>query len=160
MTKLLILSDSHGMLNYMRDAVRRYRPQAVFHLGDHCADADALSREIGIPLISVRGNCDYYARERAEQWECEFDGVRILAVHGHQYGVKMGLLRLRYAALERDAQLVLFGHTHQPCCQQEGDLWMVNPGACGGYRPTCALIETENGSLNCRIIDLYSEENV
>lgn len=158
MTKLLILSDSHGTMQYMQAAVRRYRPHVVFHLGDHCTDADLLAREIDMPLISIRGNCDYYTRDRADRWECEFDGIRVLAVHGHQYEVKRGLLRLRYAAQERGARLVLFGHTHRPFCQQEGDLWLVNPGACGGFLPSCALIETENGSLNCRIIDLYSEE--
>ena len=37
--KLLILSDSHGEQEFMQLAVRRERPDAVIHLGDHCADA-------------------------------------------------------------------------------------------------------------------------
>lgn len=157
MTKLLILSDSHGTMRHMRLAVQRFHPDAIFHLGDHTADADALAREIGQPVLTVRGNCDYADFDRAETWECDFEGVRIFAAHGHRFNVKMGLLRFRYAAIERGAQLALFGHTHQPYCQQYDGLWLLNPGACSGYAPSCALVEIENGSLSCRIIDLYSE---
>lgn len=158
MTKLLILSDSHRMLQPMLTAVQRVRPDVIVHLGDHCTDADALSRQIDTPLVSVRGNCDAWCSDRPERWCTTLDGVSILALHGHQLGVKSGLLRLRYAALEQGAQLVLFGHTHTPCCQQEEGLWLVNPGTCGGIRPTCALAQLDNGSLSCRILDLYSEE--
>lgn len=56
--KLLILSDSHGEQEFMQLAVRRERPDAVIHLGDHCADADRLAEEFcGLPVLSVRGNC-------------------------------------------------------------------------------------------------------
>lgn len=48
--KLLILSDSHGEQEFMQLAVRRERPDAVIHLGDHCADADRLAEEFcGLP---------------------------------------------------------------------------------------------------------------
>lgn len=56
--KLLILSDSHGEQEFMQLAVRRERPDAVIHLGDHCADADRLAEEFcGLPVLSVCGNC-------------------------------------------------------------------------------------------------------
>ena len=42
--KLLILSDSHGEQEFMQLAVRRERPDAVIHLGDHCAMPTALRR--------------------------------------------------------------------------------------------------------------------
>ena len=59
--KLLILSDSHGEQEFMQLAVRRERPDAVIHLGDHCADADRLAEEFcGLPVLSVRGNCDLW----------------------------------------------------------------------------------------------------
>ena len=58
--KLLILSDSHREMEYMRDAVRRERPDAVIHLGDLVPDADRLAEEFpGLPVLSVRGNCDF-----------------------------------------------------------------------------------------------------
>ncbi len=160
MTKLLILSDSHGTLEYMLHAVRRCQPDLIVHLGDHCADAQRLSQQLNTPLVSLRGNCDYWCSDVPERWSITLAGVPILALHGHQLGVKAGLLRLRYAALEAGAQLVLFGHTHLPCCQQEDGLWFVNPGACKSPRPTCALAELDNGAIQCRILNLYTEEAI
>ena len=89
--KLLILSDSHGEQEFMQLAVRRERPDAVIHLGDHCADADRLAEEFcGLPVLSVRGNCDLWGPPRAETLLRTFEGVRIFGTHGHRYGVKQG----------------------------------------------------------------------
>ena len=75
--KLLILSDSHGEQEFMQLAVRRERPDAVIHLGDHCADADRLAEEFcGLPVLSVRGNCDLWGPPRAETLLRTFEGVR------------------------------------------------------------------------------------
>ena len=41
--KLLLLSDSHGCLANLLDAVDREEPDAVFHLGDLCEDAEYLA---------------------------------------------------------------------------------------------------------------------
>ena len=48
--------------------------------------------------------------------------------------------------------MALFGHTHVPCCQQEGGLWLLNPGTISG-RPqaTYGLIELQNGTLHCAV---------
>ena len=73
--KLLILSDSHGEQEFMQLAVRRERPDAVIHLGDHCADADRLAEEFcGLPVLSVRGNCDLWGPPRAETLLRTFEG--------------------------------------------------------------------------------------
>lgn len=156
--KLLVLSDSHWELNHMVAAVHREKPQALIHLGDHADDARRLQREFPqLPLCVVRGNCDRFSSDPEEaliQWE----GVRIFAVHGHKYGVKDSLLRLRYAGLEKEARVVLFGHTHAPCCVEEDGRWMMNPGACGGRRPSYGIVEIENGSVSCSTEELYREE--
>ena len=74
--KLLILSDSHGEQEFMQLAVRRERPDAVIHLGDHCADADRLAEEFcGLPVLSIRGNCDLWGPPRAETLLRTFEGV-------------------------------------------------------------------------------------
>ena len=77
--KLLILSDSHGEQEFMQLAVRRERPDAVIHLGDHCADADRLAEEFcGLPVLSVRGNCDLWGPPRAETLLRTFEGALLL----------------------------------------------------------------------------------
>ena len=42
------------------------------------------------------------------------EGHRILLTHGHRYGVKNGLGGLLNRAAQEGADIVLFGHTHQP----------------------------------------------
>ena len=97
--KLLILSDSHREMEYMRDAVRRERPDAVIHLGDLVPDADRLAEEFpGLPVLSVRGNCDFSQPPRAEELLRTFEGVKIFGVHGHRYRVKQTLLPVEMAA--------------------------------------------------------------
>lgn len=156
--KLLVFSDSHCETEHMLHAVRRERPDVILHLGDHAADADALAEEFPfLPLYRVRGNCDFFDSSAQEQLLLQFGGVKIFAVHGHRYGVKSELLRLQYAAQEKEADVALFGHTHMPYCNARGGLQLLNPGACGGYAPSYGAIEIQNGSADCRVQEVYGE---
>ena len=59
--KILVLSDSHSALSFMRRCVDAVHPDAIVHLGDHFDDAEALKEEFpGIPFYQVPGNCDRY----------------------------------------------------------------------------------------------------
>ena len=157
--KLLIVSDTHGRLEDMFDAAERERPDLVLHLGDHDRDAEDLSRRFPrLCVVSMKGNCDYFSPYGREEYLYTLEGVRIFAVHGHQYNVKYGLTRFSYAAAEKGAQLALFGHTHQAFCEKVGDVTLLNPGACGGYRPTYAVVTVKDGTLQCEIKD-FREEN-
>ena len=49
--------------------------------------------------------------------------------HGHSYHVSMGVVRLREEAKRRKADIVMFGHTHKPYVDTEGDLTIINPGS-------------------------------
>ncbi len=156
--KILVLSDSHGTTEHMSLAVKKERPDAIIHLGDHAADADVLDREFPLlPLCRVKGNCDFYEDRYPTERCIEWAGVKIFATHGHRYGVKGGLLRFQYAALEKGAQVALFGHTHCACCEELGNLWLLNPGACGGGSPTYGTIEIEDGRIHCCVKNLFLE---
>lgn len=156
--KLLILSDSHGSRAEMREAIRRERPDAVIHLGDYARDAEELSFDFEqLPILSVRGNCGLAEPPRSEVLVRTFEGVKIFGVHGHRHGVKEGLLRLTLAAREQEAQLALFGHTHVPYCREHDGLWLLNPGECRGMHPTYGVAEIENGTLRCRIENVWEE---
>ncbi len=116
---ILIFSDSHGSTEGMRWALERQptRPAAILHLGDGVRDALVLE-ESGIPLYTVRGNCDpfLYGLSVACPEECvlAMGGHTILMTHGARYGVKAGLGGLLAAAAQQGADIVLYGHTHQP----------------------------------------------
>ncbi len=136
----------------MHDAIQLEHPDHVIHLGDHLGDAETLRREYPmLPILAVKGNCDFDPDGR-DQVIADFWGVRILAVHGHRYGVKSGLLRYTYAAKENLVDVALFGHTHQAFCEQYDNIWFLNPGSCGySSRPTYGIIEITNKTPVCQI---------
>lgn len=148
--KILILSDSHGMLRYMEEAVERERPDTILHLGDRERDAEELHERFWkIPMLSVPGNCDYPLPDRPLALLREFGSVRVMMTHGHPYRVKSDLLPLELAAREAGADVVVFGHTHQTYCERHNGLWMLNPGACSGGKPGYGIVLVENGTFLC-----------
>ena len=155
--KVLIFSDSHSALSFMRLCVDKICPDAILHLGDHYDDAEAIREEYPhIPLSMVPGNCDKYrAPENANQILVQsFGGVRLYMTHGHIHRVKQVLSFLIRDARAARADAALFGHTHVAHCEQEEDgLWVVNPGSCGYFGGSAALMEiTDNKITSCRII--------
>lgn len=153
--KILVLSDSHGTMCSMENAVERERPDYIIHLGDYQRDARKLEEFYPeIPLISVPGNCDRPLPGEQLTLLREFGGVRVLLTHGHAYGVKSGLLRMELAAREACAQVALFGHTHRAVCEDLGGLWLLNPGASSGPRRTCGIVEISGGAVTCRVEEI------
>ena len=155
--KILVLSDSHSSLYFMRSAIAKVRPNAVVHLGDYYEDAEALEEENAhIPFHIVPGNCDLYRSGGLKPGVLCYNicGVRLFMTHGHIHKVKLTLGLLLKDARQMKAQAALYGHTHRPDCHQEEDgLWVLNPGSCGHSGGSVGVIETENGRIiSCRII--------
>lgn len=147
--KALVLSDSHGTMNYMTQAVEKERPDRIFHLGDTSRDAERLQQLYPqIPLHSVRGNCDV-ASQAPLFLLLTLEGRRLYLCHGHQQGVKYGLLRLALTGAEAGAEAVLFGHTHRPCWEWQNGLLLANPGTCGSRGgPTYGLLHISKERLD------------
>ena len=155
--KILVLSDSHSAISFMRCCVDAVCPDAIVHLGDYFDDGQALAEEYPrIPFYQVPGNCD---RFRCPRWAQEIRiepvlGVPLYMTHGHRHNVKMdtGLL-IRDARASRSAA-VLYGHTHVAECRQEPDgMWVLNPGSCGYFDGSAGLMEVSGGRiLSCRIL--------
>lgn len=154
--KILILSDSHSSLYFMRQCVQRFAPDAIVHLGDHFDDAQALAQEYPqIPCYAVPGNCDRY-RMTCDEAETKLEilgGVRVMLTHGHLHHVKQTLLPLLADARAMRADAVLFGHTHEALCRREADgLWVLNPGSCGYGGGSAGIMEISDGKIvDCRI---------
>lgn len=155
--KILVLSDSHAALSFMRMCIQKIKPDHVVHLGDHYDDGQAMAEENPhIRFHQVPGNCDRY---RCDPWLPDtlcypVGGVMLMMTHGHRHFVKSGTFRLLAEAREQGAQAVLYGHTHRPECAVEADgLWVMNPGTCGGYGGTVGLLETDGEKISaCRIL--------
>lgn len=153
--KILVLSDSHGRIAPMVQAVERTAPDEIFHLGDCFADGEQLRRQFpDIPLVQVPGNCDCRPDQPAERL-ITLDGKRILLCHGHTYGVKTSLTTAGFAAEEQSLDAFLFGHTHRALCDYRGKTLFLNPGSIGpSYTPTYALLTLDGGKLDACIVPL------
>ncbi len=155
--QFLIFSDSHGRPEKLKEALSRtHRCDGVFFLGDGVKDLAYCDIEC---LYAVSGNCDYFSFDRDEfpdKRVVTVGGKRILMTHGHKYGVKSGLGSLIYAAIEEDADIVLFGHTHERLDMRvtqdtvpslKKPVYFFNPGSIGDFP----------GSWGCLDITLRGE---
>ena len=133
MLRILIMSDSHGRNENVELAIAQVREeigefQMLFHLGD-VGDARELESLAGVPCYIVRGNTDYDAKLLNAN-VIEAGGHRIFATHGHLYQVDMRLDLLRFAALENDCDIAMYGHTHVPYLEEDpDDVTILNPGS-------------------------------
>lgn len=155
--KILVLSDSHSALSFMRLCIQKVKPDHVVHLGDHYDDGAALAEENPhIRFHQVPGNCDRYRCDPTlAQTMCyPVGGVKLYMTHGHLHGVKSGLERLLTAARQNHAQAVLYGHTHQALCCQLEQMWVLNPGSCGSYGGSAGVIEVEQEKISaCYLLE-------
>ncbi|MBQ3192388.1 MAG: YfcE family phosphodiesterase [Oscillospiraceae bacterium] len=155
--RILVLSDSHSSLSFMRRCIEGLKPNAVIHLGDHFDDGAAMKEEFpGIPFYQVPGNCDRYRCPpgQPEILIYRIGGVDFYMTHGHRHRVKTYLSALLRDARTAGAAAALYGHTHVPDCHQEEDgLWVLNPGSCGYFGGSVGLIEISDGKIrSCRIL--------
>ncbi len=133
MLRILIMSDSHGRNENVELAIEQVREeigefQMLIHLGD-VGDARELESLAGVPCYIVRGNTDYDAKLLNAN-VIEAGGHRIFATHGHLYQVDMRLDLLRFAALENDCDIAMYGHTHVPYLEEDpDDVTILNPGS-------------------------------
>ena len=146
--KILVFSDSHGKIAPMERAIISENPDHVLHLGDCVRDFRQLQEQFPqLPMTNVPGNCDY-GDLSPHSLAVTLDSVRIFMTHGHVYQVKYMYLRARYAALEQESALLLFGHTHNAMTYYEDGLHMLNPGSCHGYMASYGFIDiTEKGDI-------------
>ena len=148
MKRIIAVSDSHGDASALREAFelarRRGKIDAAVFLGDGLGDFEAVRAELlrdGIQCHAVRGNNDWRYEDPSEI-VFRVNGVKVYACHGHMWHVKYGIERLWYAAREREAQVVLYGHTHSAKVDLEYGVTFVNPGSVGErYKNSCAYAE-------------------
>lgn len=128
--KILVLSDSHGSVWALRQAVAQEPGVSlVIHLGDGADDlAHAGDLIAGRPVLQVRGNCDWHS-QAPTRLITEEGGKRILLTHGHEQMVKYGDSLLRQTARENHVDIALYGHTHESVQQYDDGLYLCNPGS-------------------------------
>jgi putative phosphoesterase len=162
--KILVLSDSHSGMRFMRQCVETIKPQAVVHLGDYYDDGETLKELYPhIELHQVPGNCDRY---RCPPWVhavlCyDVCGVRLFMTHGHKHNVKITTGLLLAEAVKNNAAAALYGHTHIADCRKLSDgMWVLNPGACGSFGGSAGVIETDGNKITaCYLVKQAAVED-
>jgi putative phosphoesterase len=155
---LICLGDSIYEYRFSNEVVRLLRERdAEVILGNHeeCFfgphGARARARDGIDPALAA------WLAARPYRRELRLGGKRLLLVHStpwEPYGTYVypgsGLLA-RFA--EADADIVLYGHTHQQVVQRVGRVLVVNPGSAGDARD-----HRNGGQLSCAVLDTASEE--
>ncbi len=155
MYRILVFSDSHGRCDYMIKTIENIPCSLVVHLGDNVSDIEDVSYIYpDIKFEYVRGNCDFASSVAATKI-IEAEGFRIMLAHGHEYGVKGTLNRIKEFASENNIDCILYGHTHIPICEKEDGILLLNPGS-GSYpgSESYGVIEIEDGEIKGCVIEL------
>jgi putative phosphoesterase len=154
--RILVVSDTHSNEQALYQAIEE-QPTAklIFHLGDGIRDAEnAAERYPDREFRMVKGNCDW-GHFRGTDVNLEIVGrQRVFMTHGHRYNVKMGMYRVTSAAREQNADILLFGHTHQPLTDYEDGLTILNPGSLSYGHPTYGLLDITEAGVVPLIVSL------
>lgn len=136
----------------MYDAIEAHNPHQIIHLGDLVEDAEDVSYAFPqLPFCMVAGNCDGWTTIPTVR-NITLEGKRILLAHGHLWRVKGGYGAAIAEARKAGVDILLFGHTHVPYCEQlEDGLWVMNPGSA---RSSYGLITIEAGEITCQLLKL------
>ena len=125
MAKVLIISDSHGLEEELKQIKERHGCKYNIHCGDSELDIEEPALD---GFLAVRGNCDFDARFPVEH-SVMIEGKKVLITHGHEQHVNENIMNLAYHAQEEGADIVCFGHTHVPFAEQNGSQFFINPGS-------------------------------
>ena len=145
--KVLVVSDTHGDMFSLKSAINARRDaEVIIHCGDGSSEFESLKALYPEKhFVSVRGNCDFCTSAKNIE-TITLEGKKLFITHGHLYNAKYGIFGLVCAAREAKADLLLFGHTHQPLEDYDDGLYIVNPGSCHGVSAGYAYIDvTEKG---------------
>jgi len=158
LTRLLVISDTHGNLANAQKAINLMGSiDLIVHAGDHYLDALKISRSAVIPVVGVAGNRDYSSEAAEEELFCVEDS-KLYVTHGHQYAATARVSGLQKRAKHLGAQVVIYGHTHVPHLEVLDGRMYLNPGSLHLPRDASgksfALLEIRGKTVSARITRL------
>lgn len=146
-----LISDTHGLLR--PEALAALQGCArIIHAGDigKAAVLDGLSALA--PLDVIRGNIDTadWAQALPERLDLRIDGLRLHVLHD--------LKELNVDPVVAGINVVIAGHSHQPCIERRDGVLYINPGSAGPRRfrlpISVALLRLEDGDAQAELIRL------
>lgn len=128
---IAIISDTHKnqrSLNIAKKHIKEANVDIIIHLGDCIEDVELLKEGFNGKVYVVEGNCDNLNKYPKEDI-IKINGRKIYFTHGDLYGVKHGIDNLKRKGKEVGADIVLFGHTHEPFKEEKNGMLLMNPGS-------------------------------
>ena len=127
--KVLIVSDTHRRNeNYIKVLEQVSPVDMVIHCGDIEGSEYLIAQSAGCPVQMVTGNNDFFSDLPREK-EFNVGRYKVWLTHGHNYYVSMSNENLKHEARMHGVDIVIYGHTHKPVVDIEGDIIAVNPGS-------------------------------
>ena len=129
--------------------------EMILHAGDVGGEEVLDELSTIAPVHAVSGNTDPPGDRRLHQaLDISVGGFTIHVSHGHELGVpKPEKLLMAY-----NAQVIVFGHTHEPLVVKADGRLVVNPGAAGPARfdikPSVAILEIKSSSAEVVIVPI------
>jgi len=160
MSKVLIVSDSHGLTKELR--VIRERHLDEVDLMIHCGDSELSPDDQAISgYLTVMGNCDFGGGYPLETIS-EVDGRKFFITHGHRYSVKSSLMNLKYKAQEVSANIVCFGHSHVLGAEVIDGVLFLNPGSIRlpreRFEKTYIILDLQNEKIKMSVFEVGGQE--
>lgn len=154
--RILVLSDIHGDL---RSAMQAVNAQPSADMLVFCGDGTEQFKYLKNVLpdktvVGVRGNCDFGSDLQPTEIVTA-GGKTLFITHGHLYQAKFSIYNMVCAAREANADVLLFGHTHNAFQEYDDGLYIMNPGHCGGYGASYGIVDiTDKGDIVTNIVRL------
>lgn len=159
MERILVVSDSHKHNEALNKIFEKHPDiDTCIHCGDLQDNENGLEIR---KLYLVRGNNDFelYKNELL----LNIDDYQIYVTHGHMQDIEFGTDKIIEAAKEKNAHIVLYGHTHDPKFFHEDGIYFLNPGSVffprGGkiFVPTYAIL-TLDENIECHFYNAKTHE--
>ncbi|MGL5711804.1 MAG: metallophosphoesterase family protein [Paraclostridium sp.] len=126
--KIGVVSDTHRMNRFIDKTIPYLKEcDLIIHAGDNVIDSKYIHKMTNVGVMAVRGNCDFENIESELLFDVE--EKNIFVCHGDIYGVKYGMHELEKKAREKQADIVVFGHTHTPYIKEKDGILYINPGS-------------------------------
>lgn len=147
---ILVFSDVHGRQQLL-ERILNHTPNVdgIISLGDTGVDLDYLRKR---NIIHVKGNLAFDPGMMYDQ-EITINNRKLFITHGHKYDVHRTLGHLISRGLEKEYDIILYGHTHVLRKDYVEGMWIINPGSIhaprGMYPPSYAILSIDDERIEC-----------
>lgn len=160
------MSDSHGSVKFVDQLIEwfnKHEVDKIIHLGDDWEDVIEYTEVIKVPGIFSELYKDPKIPNRLI---FELEGWNVLLTHTREANENdlSTDLKPEEVIKNKEANVILYGHTHVPIIERKDGIIYINPGHLKpldkkGYPPTFGIVEFQPSMMGAKIID-FNTKNI